>query len=59
MSQTKLWGTNVLRIPTEQEFEDMMLRSRVHCMASGQVEDQETQGRLPNFKSGWAFDALK
>ena len=41
MSQTKLWGTNVVRIPTEQEFEDLLLRSSVHCMASGQVEDTQ------------------
>ena len=41
MSQTKLWGTNVHRVPTEQEFEEIMLRSRMHCMASGQVEDTQ------------------
>lgn len=41
MKKTKLWGRQCTQIPSESEFEEMMLRINVHCMASGQVENTQ------------------
>jgi hypothetical protein len=38
MDTTKLWGTTLGRLPSESELEDLMLKDKVQCMASGSVE---------------------
>ena len=38
MDTTKLWGSSLARLPNESELENLMLKDKVHCMASGSVE---------------------
>ena len=37
MPTTQLWGTTLVRIPTEQELEEMLSKDLIYCMASGSV----------------------
>jgi hypothetical protein len=41
MDLTKLWGSTLKVLPTEQEWEDLLAADSISCMASGQVEDTQ------------------
>ena len=41
MDLTKLWGSTLKTLPTEQEWEDLMVADSILCMASGQVDDTQ------------------
>jgi hypothetical protein len=41
MDLTKLWGSTLKSLPTEQEWEDLLAADLISCMASGQVEDTQ------------------
>ena len=41
MDLTKLWGSTLKVLPTEQEWEDLLAANFISCMASGQVEDTQ------------------
>ena len=41
MDLTKLWGSTLKSLPTEQEWEDLLAADSILCMASGQVDDTQ------------------
>ena len=41
MDLTKLWGSTLKSLPTEQEWEDLLAADSIICMASGQVDDTQ------------------